>query len=265
MKTVYEAANPVEAHMVLDLLKQQGLTGRVDGEYLQGGVGTLPAAGLVRVVVDEADYPTARSVVEAFEAAQPPSSAATSTTTPPASRPSRATWAGLGLVVGALVTWGAMRAPSGDSRSDLDGDGAADEHWTYSTSGQALRLESDRNFDHRIDYIANYERGIVANAESDDDFDGRFETRLYFRHGNVERSETDADGDGCFELTSNYRFGVLDSSATLAPSSGLALRVEHYKLGQLTHAEQDTDHDGTLDTRMQYGPLGELTSREPMR
>lgn len=260
MKTVYEAANSVEAHMVLDLLQQQGLAGRIDGEFLQGGVGELPAAGLVRVVVDEADYATARSVVDAFEAAQPPS-----TTTPPAPRPSRTAWAGLGLVVGALVTWGALRAPSNDSGSDLDGDGTADEHWSYSTSGQPLRLESDRNFDHRIDYIANYEHGVIASAESDDDFDGRFETRLYFRHGNVGRSESDVDGDGFFELTSNYRFGVLDSSATLAQSSGLALRVEHYKLGQLTHAEQDTDRDGKLDTRMQYGALGELTSREPMR
>lgn len=260
MKTVYEAANPVEAHMVLDLLQQQGLSGRIDGEYLQGGVGELPAAGLVRVVVDEADYATARSVVDAFEAAQPPSSTATQ----PAPRPSRTAWAGLGLVVGALLTWGALRVPAGDSGSDLDGDGGADERWVYSPSGQPVRLESDRNFDHRIDYIANYEHGVVASAESDDDFDGRFETRLYFRHGNVERSESDADGDGFFELTSNYRFGVLDSAATLEPSSGLALRVEHFKLGQLTHAEQDTDRDGKLDTRMQYGPLGEVTSRQRM-
>ena len=261
MKTVYEAANSVEAHMVLDLLQQQGLTGRIDGEYLQGGVGELPAAGLVRVVVDEADYASARVVVDAFEAAQPPATA-----TPPAPpRPSRTAWAGLGLVVGALLTWGVLRAPAGDSGVDHDQDGELDERWTYSPSGQPLRLDSDRNFDHRIDNITHYEHGSVASGESDDDFDGRFESRLYYRHGNLERSETDVDGDGFYELTSNYRHGVIDSSATLDPTSGLARRVEHFKLGQLTHAEQDTDRDGKLDTVMRYGPLGELIAREPMR
>lgn len=260
MKTVFEATNHVEAHMVLDLLQQQGLAGRIDGEYLQGGVGELPAAGLVRVVVDEADYAAARAVVDAFEAAQPPAPA-----TPPAPpRPSRMAWAGLGLAVGALLTWAVLRAPAGDSGVDHDHDGELDERWTYSPSGQPLRLESDRNFDRRIDSINHYEHGLLASGESDDDFDGRFESRLYYRNGNLERSETDADGDGFHELTSQYRHGVIDSSATLDPASGLALRVEHFKLGQLTHAEQDTDRDGKLDTVMRYGPLAEVLSREPM-
>lgn len=93
--------------MMLHLLQQQGLQGRVDGEYLQGGVGELPAAGLVRVVVDEADYEAARAVVTAFEAAQP------AATTPCATRvPSRSAWAGVGIVLGVLMTWAAMRAPA---------------------------------------------------------------------------------------------------------------------------------------------------------
>lgn len=35
MKVVYQASNAVEAHMILHLLEQQGLAGRIDGEYLQ--------------------------------------------------------------------------------------------------------------------------------------------------------------------------------------------------------------------------------------
>jgi hypothetical protein len=260
MKTVYEAANGVEAHMMMALLQQQGIASRIDGEYLQGGVGELPASGLVRVVVDEADFDAARGVVDAFEAAQPPASI----TPPPPSRPSRALWAGLGIVVGALLAWTALRVPATDDGVDHDQDGELDERWEYSTSGQPLRVDSDRNFDHRVDYVAHYERGSLANGQSDDDFDGRFESRLFFRRGNLERSETDVDGDGFHELTSNFRHGVLDSSATLDPASGLALRVEHFKLGQLTIAEQDTDRDGKLDTRFRYGPLGEVTSRGPM-
>lgn len=245
--------------MVLHLLQQQGLRGRVDGEYLQGGVGELPAAGLVRVVVDEADYDAARAVVTAFETAQP------ATTTPPAARgPSRSTWAGVGIVIGALLTWAAMRAPATQDGIDHDHDGVLDERWFYSPSGQPLRVEADRNFDHKVDYIAHYEHGVLASAESDDDFDGRFETRLFTRAGNVERSETDADGDGFNEWTSSYRNGVIESSTTWGPSTGLALRVEHFRLGQLTEAEQDTDQDGRLDTRLRYGALGEVFAREPL-
>jgi hypothetical protein len=71
MKKVYEASHGLEAHMIADLLRQQGITGRVEGEYLAGAIGELPAAGLVRVVVDEEDYEPARRVIEGWHAAQP--------------------------------------------------------------------------------------------------------------------------------------------------------------------------------------------------
>ena len=51
MKRVFQAANAIEAHMILHLLQQSGIPGHVEGEYLQGGIGELPAAGLVNVVV----------------------------------------------------------------------------------------------------------------------------------------------------------------------------------------------------------------------
>jgi hypothetical protein len=67
---VYEAAHGVEAHMIADLLRREGISGMVQGEYLQGALGGLPAAGLVRVVVDEADYELARRVIEHWSSAQ---------------------------------------------------------------------------------------------------------------------------------------------------------------------------------------------------
>ena len=45
MTRVFHAANSIEAHMVLHLLEQAGITGDLEGEYLQGGVGELPAGG----------------------------------------------------------------------------------------------------------------------------------------------------------------------------------------------------------------------------
>ncbi|HEV8692331.1 MAG TPA: DUF2007 domain-containing protein [Ideonella sp.] len=261
MESVFEAANSVEAHMVLHLLQQQGVTGRVDGEYLQGAVGQLPATGLVRVVVDEADADRARAIVAAFEAAQPAEPAARVTPRPP----SRLLWAGAGLVAGMLATAALLRTPASQSGIDYDRDGVLDEHWIYGPTGRTLRIEADRNLDHRVDQVIHYdERGLAASEELDDDFDGRFETRTFIRAGNVERSEVDTDGDGYADLRSSFRDGVLDSSSTMNPSTGLALRIEHYRLGQLMEAEVDTDRDGRLDTRLRYDRLGEVAAREPL-
>ncbi len=260
MKSVFEASNTVEAHMVLHLLRQHGLAGQVQGEYLTGAMGDLPVAGLVRVVVDEPDYEAARAVVAAFEAEQPAEPAHA-----PAPRgPGRLAWAGVGLALGIVVTAAALRIPVVEDGIDHDRDGVPDERLFYSASGQLQRVELDRNLDHRVDAIVHYERGMAASEEDDDDFDGRFETRLFYRHGNLERSEVDANGDGLAEWRAAYVDGVLDTATIIEPSTGLPLRVEHYHLGRLTQAEQDDDHDGRLDTRLRYGPLGEVAAREPL-
>lgn len=82
MRTLYEASNSLEAHMILNLLEMQGLSGRIEGEFLQGGLGELPAVGLVRVLVAEEDYQAAKEIVSRWEAAQPAPTAAASV--PPA-------------------------------------------------------------------------------------------------------------------------------------------------------------------------------------
>ncbi len=71
MKLLYEASNTLEAHMIVNLLEQSGLSARVDGEYLQGGMGELQAIGLVRVMIDESDYLEAKKIVDEWDASQP--------------------------------------------------------------------------------------------------------------------------------------------------------------------------------------------------
>jgi hypothetical protein len=71
MKSVYEAASGLDAHMILNLLEQQRISGRIEGEYLQGGIGGIPAMGLVRVLVSEADYAEARKIISEWESVQP--------------------------------------------------------------------------------------------------------------------------------------------------------------------------------------------------
>ena len=69
MKTVYDASNNIEAHLVMHQLQQAGIDARIEGEYLQGGIGELPAAGNVRVIVNSKDEAEARLVLADWEAA----------------------------------------------------------------------------------------------------------------------------------------------------------------------------------------------------
>lgn len=82
MKTLYEASNSLEAHMLLNLLEMEGFSVRIDGEFLQGGMGELPAAGLVRVMVAEEHYEAAKEVVRRWDVAQPAQATASSSAEP---------------------------------------------------------------------------------------------------------------------------------------------------------------------------------------
>lgn len=68
MKCVYEASNTLDAYMIFNLLLQEGIQGRVDGEYLAGGIGELQAINLVRVMVDKDDYDQAIKIIREWEA-----------------------------------------------------------------------------------------------------------------------------------------------------------------------------------------------------
>lgn len=72
MKSVYEASTGLDAHMILNLLEQHGIPGRISGEYLQGGIGELAAMGFVRVLVADEDYAAAARIISEWEAIQPP-------------------------------------------------------------------------------------------------------------------------------------------------------------------------------------------------
>jgi hypothetical protein len=72
MKSVYEASTGLDAHMILNLLEQRGISGNIEGEYLQGGIGELSAMGFVRVMVAEEDYAEAKKIIAEWEAIQPP-------------------------------------------------------------------------------------------------------------------------------------------------------------------------------------------------
>jgi hypothetical protein len=67
MKRVYNAANHIQAHMVMHVLEQAGVHALVQGEFLQSGAGELPVGNLVGVAVDEEDVAIAREIIEDWE------------------------------------------------------------------------------------------------------------------------------------------------------------------------------------------------------
>lgn len=57
--------------MVADLLEQANIYARVDGDFLQGGVGELQAFGIIKVLVNDDDFQQARQLIKEWEANQP--------------------------------------------------------------------------------------------------------------------------------------------------------------------------------------------------
>lgn len=67
MRRVYQAANNIEAHMVMHVLQQAGIDAHVQGEFLQSGAGDLPLGNLVAVAVPDEDVALASEIIEDWE------------------------------------------------------------------------------------------------------------------------------------------------------------------------------------------------------
>lgn len=261
MKTLYRPSDGIEAQLLVDLLESEGIDARIEGEYLQGGIGELPAGGLVRLTVDEADHARAREVIEHWEASRAHS---TPTLKSPPRKLSSAYLVFLtGLAIGIGGSFLYFQSPTDVSGIDYNDDGLFDERTTYSPAGLALKTETDRNLDGKVDAIFRYDRrGLIKTSEADDDFDGTMETRLKYWRGNVETADADTDGDGRIDLRTRFVHGVVESVEYLDPASGQPRRVEHFHLGKLTRVEIDTNDDGQLDTREHYDSLSRKIDSE---
>jgi hypothetical protein len=67
MKRIYQAANHIQAHMVMHILEQAGVHAHVQGEFLQSGAGELPLGNLVGVAVADDDVEIAREIIGEWE------------------------------------------------------------------------------------------------------------------------------------------------------------------------------------------------------
>lgn len=68
MRTIYHAADLIDAHLMLHRLQDVGIEAQVLGGFLSGGIGELPAAGLIRVVVADQDADAALSITAQVQA-----------------------------------------------------------------------------------------------------------------------------------------------------------------------------------------------------
>ncbi len=254
VKSVYEAATALDAHMILNLLEQEGITGRVDGEYLPGGVGELQAINLVRVMVDEPDYPRARQIISDWESIQVEQESAT------AARKPASGIAGFiaGLVVGGGVMFWAYNTPVTEEGIDVNGDGVPDEKWIYRDKRMS-RLEVDRNYDAKTDLVYHYDRhGLVKTAEHDDDFDGVYETRYTYVDGQAGFQTSDLNQDGDTDLRATFRYGNLEEVIILGEGRDRRKKRQRFHMGKLVSAEYDSDGDGSFDVNYEYDYFEEV-------
>lgn len=63
MTPIYHADNPIDAHLVLQLLGGAGITAHLAGTDLMGAVGELPALGMLRVWVEDVRAESALALV----------------------------------------------------------------------------------------------------------------------------------------------------------------------------------------------------------
>lgn len=71
MQIAYRAANLADAHLLRQLMEAEGIPAFVQGEFLQGAVGELPANTEVFVRVPDEHVAAARAVVEDWERSEP--------------------------------------------------------------------------------------------------------------------------------------------------------------------------------------------------
>jgi hypothetical protein len=71
MQIVYRAANLADAHLLRQLMEAEGIPAFVQGEYLQGAVGELPANTEVLVHVPDEHVEAARAIVDDWDNSEP--------------------------------------------------------------------------------------------------------------------------------------------------------------------------------------------------
>lgn len=247
MKKVYETSTSLEAYMVKNLLENEGVESRVDGEHLQGGVGELQAIGIVRVMVDEANIEKAINIITLWESEQSPSSD---------EKPKKSSSATNGFIFGVIFTIGLVylifNSPVTSTGIDYNGDGFLNQKWIYENDRISI-TKIDRNFDKSYDLIINYgNKKLLEYASSDDDFDGFFETTITYLNDNILYEESDTDQNGVIDYRVKYESGIIQTIEYLDESNGNVKKRQIFKKKKMISSEYDSNGDGILNIYSEY-------------
>ena len=242
--------------MILNLLVQEGIEGRVDGEYLPGGVGELQAINLVRVMVDEADYERATQIIRNWEAIEIEKTEITGNRTP-----NGVSIFLIGVVIGGGLIYWAYNSPVNEDGIDMNGDGVLDEKWIFKDH-RISRTELDRNLDGNKDIIYDFNRkGILKESRQDDNFDGIFESVYIFEDGLTRTQESDLNQDGNIDYKAHFKHGNIDEILIIGEGQDFRKKRQKFKMGKLISAEYDSNGDGSYDIEYTYDYFEEVRTK----
>ena len=71
MRRIYEPGSLHEGELLLAVLASEGISGFLAGRHLLGGIGDLPAAGLLGLLVEDEEAQRAQALIAAYNAATP--------------------------------------------------------------------------------------------------------------------------------------------------------------------------------------------------
>ncbi len=71
MRRIYEPGSLHEGELLLAVLASEGISGFLAGRHLLGGIGDLPAVGLLGLLVEDEEALRAQALIAAYNAATP--------------------------------------------------------------------------------------------------------------------------------------------------------------------------------------------------
>jgi Putative prokaryotic signal transducing protein len=274
MRIVYQSTNVADLYVLRDVLAQAGIEAHVQGEFLRGGIGELPADTPVSLAVADAQADAARTIILDWERSRPEHDDAEDAIEAAASAPSGSARRGgsgfavvaaflLGAVCSGAIVWAIYNHPAQGPVRDFDGDGNADER-VFLAGDRIDRVEYDRNDDGKVDRIVYYAPDhLPDHAEFDRDFDGRFEGRVRYADNEPAEWTMDLDGDGVVDMREVYADGVLAKEETFDKHAQITRTIQ-YSGGLPVSGEFDSDGDGVLDTARTYDARGEIVASKPL-
>jgi antitoxin component YwqK of YwqJK toxin-antitoxin module len=147
---------------------------------------------------------------------------------------------------------------------DQNGDKKADVVMLFYPSGKPRQVETDSDFDGKIDRWQYYSETGVAEKEGYSRKGGiQPDTWQYFdANGNLTRREIDENADGKVDRTENFQNGRVASVGVDSDGDGKIERWQTWVGGRVVSEELDTDGDGIGDRRLRYGANGHLTGMD---